>query len=296
MAGSLAVTIGLLITVGLASRTHALSRGGSPGSGRVADILIAGAVGLVALLIVALAVESHRPRSAARRPFGVGDVLIALVLVLVVAAASYGLGRVFHPVGSSERSRGVPCVAFEQAHGRPTSNCDVQAPARAKRARHAAHRRSPFPWFPIGAVIALLVGGSVLLAVERRRTGGRKTEDDDGRVGGIVDALDLSIGDLRRERDARRAIVAAYARMEGAFDAVGLPRRPAEAPSEYLLRALRDLDAGAAAARLTELFQLARFSDHAATPAMRDEAIDALLAVREELRTADAVVPTASAS
>jgi len=296
VAGSVAVMVGLLITVGLASRAHPLSRGRSSGSGRTTDLLIVVAVGIVAALIVVLALESHRPASNARRPFGVGDVLIALVLVAALAASSYGLGRVFHPSDESRRNRGVPCVAYEQAHGRPTSNCDGPVPALAKRARHAAHRRSPYPWFAIGGVVVLLMGGGALLAVERPRRSVPRTVHLGARVEAIVDALDLSIGDLRHEPDARRAIIAAYARMETAFTAVGLPRRPSEAPYEFLVRALRELDASAAAARLTELFELARFSDHAATQAMRNEAIDALVAVREELRTADAVVPTASAS
>jgi hypothetical protein len=44
------------------------------------------------------------------------------------------------------------------------------------------------------------------------------------------------------------------------------------------------LDASAEAAyRLTELFELAKFSHHAATLTMRDEAIDALISIRYEL-------------
>ena len=51
--------------------------------------------------------------------------------------------------------------------------------------------------------------------------------------------------------------------MERALAAAGLPRRPAEAPLEYLERALVDLDATAASARrLTDLFRFAKFSDH----------------------------------
>ena len=36
--------------------------------------------------------------------------------------------------------------------------------------------------------------------------------------------------------------------------------------------------------RLTDLFEWAKFSQHEPEPAMRDEAIDALVAVRDELR------------
>src|SRR5206468_2554894 len=98
-------------------------------------------------------------------------------------------------------------------------------------------------------------------------------------------ALDESIDDLRNDPDLRRAIVAAYARMETALARAGLPRHPAEAPFEYVERALVSLDAGSESARrLTALFEWAKFSHHEPEPEMRDEAIEALLAVRDDLR------------
>ncbi len=73
--------------------------------------------------------------------------------------------------------------------------------------------------------------------------------------------------------------------MERALAAAGLPRRPAEAPLEYLERALLELEASAGAVRrLTELFEWAKFSPHEPEPSMRDDAVDALAAVRDELR------------
>jgi len=104
----------------------------------------------------------------------------------------------------------------------------------------------------------------------------------------IAAALDESLDDLRSDPDVRRAIVAAYARMERALAAVGMPRDPAEAPLEYLERVLLSLDASAGAVRsLTDLFEWARFSHHEPEPSMRDEAVDALVAVRDELRDAE---------
>ena len=78
--------------------------------------------------------------------------------------------------------------------------------------------------------------------------------------------------------------MAAYARMEQALGRAGLPRHPAEAPFEYVERALLSLDTSTDSARmLTALFERAKFSHHEPGPEMRDEAIDALLAVRDEL-------------
>ena len=106
-----------------------------------------------------------------------------------------------------------------------------------------------------------------------------------GRGEALSLALDESLDDLRNDPDLRRAIVAAYARMEAALAHAGLPRRPAEAPFEYLERALTTLDTSAGSVRrLTALFEWAKFSHHEPDPAMRDEAVDALVAVRDELR------------
>jgi hypothetical protein len=98
-------------------------------------------------------------------------------------------------------------------------------------------------------------------------------------------ALDESLDDLRSEPDLRRAIIAAYARMENTLAAAGIPRRPSETPLEFLARALQGLDASAGAVtRLTDLFEWAKFSQHEPDASMRDDAIDALVALRDELR------------
>jgi hypothetical protein len=84
-------------------------------------------------------------------------------------------------------------------------------------------------------------------------------------------------------------VIGAYARMERALAAAGLPRDPAEAPEEYLQRILSDVAVtGRAATRLTSLVAWARFSGHDGRPEMKDEAIDTLEQVRDELAAAEA--------
>ena len=99
--------------------------------------------------------------------------------------------------------------------------------------------------------------------------------------------LDETLDDLRAEPDPRRAIIAAYARLERVLAANGVPRRAAETSDEYLPRVLHDLalDSGAVE-RLTALFTRAKFSQHEVDTAMKEEAIDALEQVRDELRLA----------
>jgi uncharacterized protein DUF4129 len=73
--------------------------------------------------------------------------------------------------------------------------------------------------------------------------------------------------------------------MERTLAAAGIPRRPSEAPFEFLTRALHELDASAdSVTRLTDLFEWAKFSPHQPDESMRDDAIAALEAVRDELR------------
>ena len=100
--------------------------------------------------------------------------------------------------------------------------------------------------------------------------------------------LDETLDDLRAEADPRRAVIAAYARMERALGAYGLPRNPSEAPDEYLQRIFGDLEVSRlSTSRLTALFSWAKFSGHDVAPEMKQEAIEALEAVREELRAAE---------
>jgi hypothetical protein len=96
----------------------------------------------------------------------------------------------------------------------------------------------------------------------------------------LEEALRLGLEDLRREPDPRRAIVAAYARMLAVLGRLGVPRRTAEAPLEYLRRLLGELEGDPEPARrLTDLFQRAEFGRRPVTEGMRGEAIHALEAV-----------------
>jgi hypothetical protein len=100
----------------------------------------------------------------------------------------------------------------------------------------------------------------------------------------VEEALRLGLEDLRREPDPRRAIVAAYARMLAVLGRLGVRRRAAEAPIEYLRRLLGALEGDPEPVRrLTDLFERAEFSRQPVTEAMRDEAIGALEAVRARL-------------
>ncbi len=109
-------------------------------------------------------------------------------------------------------------------------------------------------------------------------------EEAAARQHALRDAVLRSLEEIRRDPDARRAIIGAYRLMEAALAGTGLPRGPAEAPREYLARALAEIDAGPRAPRrLTALFERARFGDAELDLSLRDEAVSALLELRAAL-------------
>ena len=157
---------------------------------------------------------------------------------------------------------------------------------------HAHHTRGShsdflsFRWDELAIVLGLLLVLAAIVAVKLYRPDRRKPRTVAPEA--LAAALDESLDDLRTDPDLRRAIIAAYARMEAALGAAGIGRHPAEAPFEYLERTLLSLDTSAEAVRrLTDLFEWARFSHHDPEPSMRDDAVDALVAVRDDLRAAE---------
>jgi len=148
---------------------------------------------------------------------------------------------------------------------------------------------------------AIVTATLVLLAVAawwfsgraRRRARG-ELDRDDLLATELAAAVDESLDDLRAEPDPRRAVIAAYARLERVLAAHRLPRRPAEAPLEYLARMLDDLSVSPdAARRLTDLFERAKFSQHAVGTEMKEDAISALETVRDDLLVARALAEQA---
>lgn len=142
-----------------------------------------------------------------------------------------------------------------------------------------------FQWPVVAATAVALAAGAVMLLRGRRRSAvaaGDGTAPPDDLAVSISDAID----DLEREPDARKAVIAAYARMEGVLARRGLARRVSETPLEYLRRALLDLTSSRAAVeRLTRLFESAKFSDRPVTVATKHEAIAALREIRDGLDT-----------
>jgi hypothetical protein len=142
-----------------------------------------------------------------------------------------------------------------------------------------------FAWIPVVVVVLLAAAGvaAYVVAARRRR---RTLGPADGEAAEQVAAdLEDTMDDLRAEPDPRRAVIAAYARLERALGASGAPRSPAETAEEYVARILDRLEVDGAPVRtLTDLFTRAKFSQHEVDEGMKLQAISALEQIRDELR------------
>ncbi|HEU5430465.1 MAG TPA: DUF4129 domain-containing protein [Thermomicrobiales bacterium] len=137
----------------------------------------------------------------------------------------------------------------------------------------------------IAAALAVAAFAAILLALRRPSAAVVAQQEPERRTRILAEAVGASLDDARRERDPRRAVIAAYATMERVLADHGLPRSEVEAPLEYMSRLFGELNVGQEAIRtLTSLFEVARFSHHQIAPAAKAQAILALVALQEELR------------
>lgn len=147
------------------------------------------------------------------------------------------------------------------------------APQRAAGSPHTAVTGTD--WTAIVVIWALLLAAGLILLVRLRAARGTlapvalPAENDETR--------EPEVARLRRERNPRRAVIAAYAAMERLMARDGIPRGAHEAPMEYLGRVtLRGHHGVAAVHRITALFQRARFSGRPIDEEMRGRAIAAV--------------------
>jgi 4-amino-4-deoxy-L-arabinose transferase-like glycosyltransferase len=287
---------------------------------RLVRALLLAAAAVVLLGLVAVAAGGYRVHgsgSSQPAPYAV-DTILTIVLALYAVGALVLFATLFwaglevrrNPrQAGAKRQRMVSrilvlfgllallVIAADRFHWRFNPNRLHQPPAAqttpaggAPNAKHNAHssRQAQFRWIPFLVVVgaAGVAFGAVYAAEKRRR---RRLPREPLIAAELVGVLDETLADLHDEVDPRRAVIAAYARMERALAAHGVPRRRFEAPHEYLTRVLGELTGGGkAAARLTALFERARFSAHDVDVTMKAEAIAAVEDLQAELAIAEA--------
>jgi hypothetical protein len=234
-----------------------------------------------------------------------------IVFVLMIPVAAYGFliqERAGEVARKSYRQRTLESIAmlfifgcaafvviylkrhhyhFNAPHLKVLSNAKkIPATGHGHRAAVEPHFEYTVLWV---ALTVLAVSGGWLYYVWRTRTKRtavpreREQTVAEDFAGSIGDAID----DLESEPDARRAVIAAYARMESTLGRNGLERRPSETPVEYLRRILLGLTSrGDSVVRLTSLFEQAKFSRHPIDAAMKQDAIGALREIRDDLQAA----------
>jgi hypothetical protein len=271
------VVVGLLGLVALAARTHPPAGGGAGSSRHVPGDRI---LEYILLLLVAEAIvvlpfmgyvfwtgrlfraQQRRKQNWMKRLF----IVMAAASIFLAVALGW---RATHGGGGSGSG------------GRP--RITTLPPPPPAGAQHSA--TVGFDWVPAVVVGSLLLFGIAVALVALRSSERSRRKSPEALAEQLSDVLDDTLDDLRAEPDPRRAVIAAYARMERALAWFGLPRRVFEAPLEYLSRVLLELKASTESVRrLTSLFERAKFSAHEIAPGLKEDAIEALVAVRDELR------------
>ncbi len=230
-------------------------------SGLIAVLVVVGVALVVALVVAGMT----KVDNAAPLAFGslAGAGLVVGVLIVIAS--------LFDPPEAEEMEMDLAPVQEEGPAEDPTD---------------------PAPVWPF--VVALALGAAAVAAIPLTRA-----LRGDGRVGDregesaeelaarrllLTGLLDDALDELRRHPDPREAVITAWARLETAVEAVGGERAPSDTPLRFLDRLLRSVSASApAVSRLTAAFEHAMFSDHPIGPTDQAEAVDALVAVRDEL-------------
>lgn len=211
-----------------------------------------------------------------RPPFSwIERLLAALVPVLLAAVIVVAVVLVVH----AHSGAGANVVVGPRAGAPVASPVGAQAPP--------VSVGSSWGLVGLAAGGLAVAGGVIALLVLRRRVAAEAdgvSAEEQARDALVGRAAALSLDDVRREHDPRRAVLAAYARMEGLFAEDGLARPSSKTPSEYLADVLRASSAPPAALHdLTLLFEEARFSPHEMSGGDRDRAISALVRISEAL-------------
>jgi hypothetical protein len=284
-------------------------------------LLLSGAALTALLAFVAIASRAHRPGGGsgggeAHAPTLIGDYLATIALIImpvgavIVVWALANRRRQQALSGKTDWRRTLIAVAIisallsvavfsaekrqQQVQGRGESGATALSgplgptglTQRRKPRAEAPPHRAQWSWLPVLVLGSLLLGIVVttgLAAVQGRRN--REALDEEAQLARALDeVLADSLDDLRAERDPRKAVIRAYARMEKTFAAYGVPREEHETPLEYVARVLDSLRVSSfAVRRLVNLFERAKFSPHTIEPSMKDDAIEALAGLRAEL-------------
>ena len=272
LAGAL---LGLIALVAVASRGHApAGNGGTHGlnSQLIWEFVLLAVLALfiISFPVAAWVVLTTRLETVAtqkkrrQRTIRLVGVFLGLLMIAVVVAVLRADGK----------------------HSKPKPIATPPTGGAGKNTHNNPGAKIPFDWAPAIVILSIALVGAVIVAYVMFRKPKKRLPTEAELAAQLSAVLDDSLDDLRAERDPRKAVIATYARMETTLAGAGLPRSVAETPLEYLGRVLRELlhTSAEAVARLTALFERAKFSTHEIDGGMKNEAILALVEMRDELK------------
>ena len=238
----------------------------SPGMSATLNALVAAAWG-AAVVVFMVMIRRLRRRPEGLEPRPPKPWWVTMVAWLIVAAVFL-----------------IPLL-FRNGQDRKPQPIPTAAPGPDPTSDTAEDQRRPSSWVIVGFVAGAAAAGAALAFAARRPVSVEEDREPlPELLRHVVGVVDDSISDIERDPDPRRAIIRAYTRMEAVLARGGIPRRPSETPLEYIDGALRTLAIPAAPARsLTDLFEIARFSDRPIDVSMKRRAIDCLLDIRSAL-------------
>lgn len=225
----------------------------------------------VAIIAIVVLFFHRRPLGTPKESRWLLNFIVVMTLSLVVTVLGSWAIRHGHYGRHQQRAKGGAQQAQSNKPGPGSSLHPYQV------------REAKFQWSLAAGIGALVLLGGVLIFARSRRSDhpeprGQNVQDE------LIQTIDTTIDDLRREGDSRSAVIASYASMERTLASHGFARIPAEAPLEYLSRILETLEVRPDAVRsLTHLFEYAKFSRHDIDGQMKESAIEALLTIREDL-------------
>jgi hypothetical protein len=277
LVGLLALALGLIAVAALASRAHILGESAPPVSASASRVILDSLFYLALVFEAAVLVMmvwavwpdgSGQPQ--ARRPSLWQTLVTPLAGLALIALALLYRDHIQRALNGLQGAGGSGHAS--------AANLSNPSPA-------GVNSHSGFDWLAFG-IVALLVATALAYLFYLRRKGRRREIRQKRRLAAELEqVMAESVEELAMDPDPRRAVIAAYARMERVLAAQGSPRHPAEAPTEYVRRLLGQLELrGELLYGLTELYEQARFSAHEIDPRMRAQAIDLLERIRADLR------------
>jgi uncharacterized membrane protein len=231
---------------------------------------------IVFVLMIPVAIYSYFVRTKEMGAIGSrspGKQLRRMIYALVFIGIALYVRRYVHGHGGLFGHNGLFHISKDPTNG-----------AKLKGADGKTQQPPHFEWIVLWIFLAVASVFSVASFIAYKRRPPQPVKEPMTLAEEFAAGIDDAIDDLERETDPRKAVIAAYARMERTFERQGLARRPSETAIEYLRRVLHEITSRSGAVeRLTSLFEGAKFSKHEVTVDMKTDAIASLREIRESI-------------